>query len=235
MPLRRKHPTVINTEAATMTRCRPKAFAISVNRKQLATLHNKNRSIISAGSLPVALEKAPGFAAVAKQTQSLTNARKDSINKCAQRDSYNVYFSAAAIGFARRTSGRRRSVASDGRRGGGGGKLVAGRATTRGRGATRAVALGAAALQAKRSRWRGIMTGESYRNDACEALRRHFDQYRCASDAPAALICKPTQHLQEPGAQRGCLRGEPWIGPGDCYILIYKQMGTNADPARGRG
>ena len=149
--------------------------------------------MISAGSLPVALEKAPGFAAVAKQTQSLTNARKESINKCAQRESYNVYFSAAAIGFAFK-SGRRRCVsASDGRRGGGGGKLVAGRATTRGRGATRAVALGAAALQAKRSRWRGIMTGESYRNDACEALRRHFDQYRCASDAPAALICKPTQ------------------------------------------
>ena len=209
MPLRRKHPTVINTEAATMTRCRPKAFAISVNRKQLATLHNKNRSIISAGSLPVALEKAPGFAAVAKQTQSLTNARKDSINKCAQRDSYNVYFSAAAIGFARRTSGRRRSVASDGRRGGGGGKLVAGRATTRGRGATRAVALGAAALQAKRSRWRGIMTGESYRNDACEALRRHFDQYRCASDAPAALICKPTQSPARPSGSGGCLRGDP--------------------------
>ena len=41
----------------------------------------------------------------------------------------------------------------------GGGKLVvAGRAATRGRGATRAAALGAAALQAKRSQWRGIIT-----------------------------------------------------------------------------
>ena len=103
-----------------------------------------------------------------------------------------MYFSAAAIGFAW-TSGRRRSVASDGRRGGGGGKLVAGRATTRGRGATRAAALGAAALQAKRSQWRGIITGELQRSDAFETLRRHFDQYRCASDAPAALTCKPTQ------------------------------------------
>ena len=68
MPLLKKHPAVINTEAATMTRCRPKAFAMSVNKKQLATLHRRNRSIISAGSLPVALENAPGFAAVAKQT-----------------------------------------------------------------------------------------------------------------------------------------------------------------------
>ena len=87
MPLRKKQPTVINTEAATMTLCKPNAFAISVNRKQLATLHNKNRSMISAGSRPVALEKAPGFAAVAKQTQSLTNARNESMNKCAHRES----------------------------------------------------------------------------------------------------------------------------------------------------
>ena len=55
-----KQPTVINTEAATMTRCRPNAFAISVNKKQLATLHSKNRSMISAGSRPVALENAAG-------------------------------------------------------------------------------------------------------------------------------------------------------------------------------
>jgi hypothetical protein len=41
--------------------------------------------MISAGSLPVAEENAWGFAAVAKQTQSLTNAKKLSINKCAQR------------------------------------------------------------------------------------------------------------------------------------------------------
>ena len=116
--------------------------------------------MISAGSRPVALEKAPGFAAVAKQTQSLTNARNESINRCAHLESYNVYFSEAAIGFACRTSGRRLWETSDGRRGGGGGKLVAGRATTRGRGATRAAALGAAALQAKRSRWRGIITGD---------------------------------------------------------------------------
>ena len=177
MPLRKKHPAVIKTEAATMTRCKPNAFAISVNRKQLATLHSKNRSMISAGSRPVALEKAPGFAAVAKQTQSLTNAKKLSINRCAHLESYNVYFSAAAIGFACSTSGRRRCVtASDGRRGGGGGKLVAGRATTRGRGATRAAALGAAALQAKRSQWRGIITGESRSKYALRALRGHFDK-----------------------------------------------------------
>jgi hypothetical protein len=87
MPLRRKHPAVIKTEAATMTRCKPKALAMSVNKKQLATLHRRNKSIISAGSLPVAEEKAPGFAAVAKQTQSLTNAKKLNINRCAQRDS----------------------------------------------------------------------------------------------------------------------------------------------------
>ena len=115
--------------------------------------------MISAGSRPVALENAPGFAAVAKQTQSETNARNESMNRCAHRDSYNVYLSAAAIGFACSASGRRLWVSSDGRRGGGGGKLVAGRATTRGRGATRAAALGAAALQAKRSQWRGIITG----------------------------------------------------------------------------
>ena len=54
-----------------MTRCKPKAFAMSVNRKQLATLHSKNRSMISAGSRPVADENAPGFAAVAKQTHDL--------------------------------------------------------------------------------------------------------------------------------------------------------------------
>jgi len=85
--------------------------------------------------------------------------------------------SAAAIGFACRTSGRRLWVTSDGRRGGGGGKLVvAGRATTRGRGATRAAALGAAALQAKRSQWRGIITGYSYSKDAERALRGHFDK-----------------------------------------------------------
>jgi len=158
MPLRKKHPAVINTEAATMTLWRPNAFAISVNRKQLATLHNKNRSIISAGSLPVALENAPGFAAVAKQTQSLTNARNESINKCAHRESYSVYFSAAAIGFAWRR-GRRLWVTSDGRRGGGGVKLVAGRATTRGRGATRAAALGAAAAMAHKSKRRAMITG----------------------------------------------------------------------------
>ena len=108
--------------------------------------------------LPVALENAPGFAAVAKQTQSLTNARKESINKCAHLESYSVYFSAAAIGFARSTSGRRRSVASDGRRGGGGGKPGAGRAT-RGRGATRAAALGAAAARAHKSKRRAMISG----------------------------------------------------------------------------
>ena len=107
------------------------------------------------------------------------------MNRCAHLESYNVYLSAAAIGFACSASGRRLWDTSDGRRGGGGGKLVAGRATTRGRGATRAAALGAAALQAKRSQWRGIITGESSRNDASEALRGHFDQYRCASAEPS--------------------------------------------------
>jgi electron transfer flavoprotein alpha subunit len=85
IPLRKKHPQVISIEAKTMTRCSPKALAKSVNRKQLNTLHRRNKSMISAGSLPVALENAWGFAAVAKQTQSLTNAKKLSINKCAQR------------------------------------------------------------------------------------------------------------------------------------------------------
>ena len=152
MPLRRKQPTVINTEAATMTRCKPKAFAISVNKKQLATLHRRNKSMISAGSRPVALEKAPGFAAVAKQTQSLTNARKESINKCAQRESYNVYFSAAAIGFARSTSGRRRCVSASGRRRAGSGAVggdVFGLTSCR-RGPMSAAALGAAVARAKR-------------------------------------------------------------------------------------
>ena len=218
MPLRKKHPAVISTEAATMTLCRPNAFAISVNRKQLATLHSKNRSIISAGSLPVALENAPGFAAVAKQTQSLTNARKDSINKCAHLESYNVYLSAAAIGFACRTSGRRLWVTSDGRRGGGGGKLVAGRATTRGRGATRAAALGAAALQAKRSQWRGIITGQSL-----GTMRLvHYDVILTSIDAPRwsqrphqRATSFATQGLGRALGPRGRLRGEPWIGPGD--------------------
>ena len=105
-----------------------------------------------------ALGHAPRDYAVAKQTQSLTNARNESINKCAQRESYSVYFSAAAIGFAW-TSGRRLWVTSDGRRGGGGGKLVAGRATTRGRGATRAAALGAAAARAHMSKRRAMISG----------------------------------------------------------------------------
>ena len=146
-----------------------------------------------------------------------------------------MYLSAAAIGFACRTSGRRLWETSDGRRGGGGGKLVAGRATTRGRGATRAAALGAAALQAKRSRWRGIITGES------EGTMRvvHYEVILTSFVAPRMRqprsFASQLNHLQDPRAQRGCLRGEPWIGPGDCYILIYKQMGTNADPARGRG
>ena len=101
----------------------------------------------------MALEKAPGFAAVAKQTQSDTNAKKESMKRCAQRDSYNVYFSAAAIGFACSTSGRRRCVSASGRRRAGSGDVggdVFGLTSCR-RGPTSAAALGAAAARAKRA------------------------------------------------------------------------------------
>ena len=73
------------------------------------------------------------------------------MNKCAHRESYNVYFSAAAIGFAFK-SGRRRCVSASGRRravGGDVGGDVFGLTSCR-RGPTSAAALGAAMARAKR-------------------------------------------------------------------------------------
>ena len=77
----------MSAAAPTTHRRSPSARLTSVKKKQEKTLAKRKTSMTCAASSPVATLNAAGSEAVAKHTRSLTNARRLSMKRCAQRDS----------------------------------------------------------------------------------------------------------------------------------------------------